>query len=187
MKELPIIIKPSELTFSIFSKTKSLIARPLGTLLIDSSILTKFLLSTLEGDQGLGKEDTIVCVGQSDDVWQQPKNKFLQKYDVTDFTTDGWMVATPKPENKVNSVEVTEDMTQNGEFAIIGQWGQKGYKEGPIQFGNTGDFICQNQTDLTDVWIVKRGLFNSSYEEVKLSVESSNIVNNVIPLFKKVV
>lgn len=36
-------------------------------------------------------------------------------------------------------------------------------KKKNVQSGESGDFICQNQTDPTDVWIVKRKLFLNTY------------------------
>lgn len=109
--------------------------------------------------------------------------KLLQKYDVTAIDTDGWMICTPKPDNAVNCIEVTKELLSTfngtnvsvkypddrmynmGDFAIEGQWGDDKYPElgKNIQWGSAGDFICQNLTDPTDVWIVRRRLFLNTY------------------------
>jgi hypothetical protein len=49
------------------------------------------------------------------------------------------------------------------DFTIIGQWGATVDGEKNVQRGTVGDFICQNQTDLSDVWVVKRKLFLNTY------------------------
>jgi hypothetical protein len=185
------------------TKTKNLIARPLCTLITDNSIMSKFMLSTLEGQQVL-KEDAIVCVGIGNDIWQQSKKSLLGKYDVTDFTTDGWMICTPKVGNSVECIEITEELLKSldlptehdiqpryDNFTIKAQWGQP-FVSGPdeyIQIGKTGDFICRPPEDRADVWIVARTMFQNTYETVSESasrIELKAPSANVIPLFKKV-
>jgi hypothetical protein len=102
---------------------------------------------------------------------------------VTEIDKDGWMICTPKPDNAVNCLEMSKDflasiretnaskpypddrMENMGSFAIEGQWGTADYPElgKNVQWGNTGDFICQNRTDPTDVWVVRRKLFLNTY------------------------
>ena len=112
----------------------------------------------------------VICVGEAGDAWQQMPKKLLAKYDVTAIDTDGWMICTPKPDNAVNCLEVNNEVwgnnplaTTNGEFTIIGQWGATVDGVANVQTGNVGDFICQNRTDPTDVWIVRRKLFLNTY------------------------
>jgi hypothetical protein len=181
--------------WDIATKTKNLIARPLSTLVIDGSILSKFLLATLEGEQIL-KADSIVCVGIGNDVWQQSKKTLLKNYDISDFTTDGWMVCTPKPENKRDAVEVTEEVfnsqcvfTSATEFEIVALWGKRSGNE-LIQIGKIGDFILRNQDIHNDIWIVARDMFLNTYETLKESSVREELrepSKNVIPLFKKVI
>ena len=165
------------------SKTATLRAKPLINLVVDRSVSSKFLVDTLEGQEPLG-DGSVICIGGAGDAWQQMPSKLLQKYDVTQIDTDGWMVCTPKPDNAVNCLEMTKEaldaallvknlsvpfpddrMYNMGSFAIEGQWGDVKYPQlgKKIQWGQTGDFICQNRTDPTDVWIVRRKLFLNTY------------------------
>lgn len=144
-------------------KTRPIKAKSLINLLVDRSVTSKFLLDTLEGNEVLG-DGSVVCVGEAGDAWQQMPKKLLGKYDVTALDNDGWMVCTPKPDNAVNVVEVTKEMAgPDGKFTIIGFWGAMVDGVANVQKGEAGDFICQNKSDLLDVWIVKRKLFLNTY------------------------
>jgi hypothetical protein len=136
--------------------------------MVDKSVTSKFLVDTLEGKENLG-DGAIICIGESNDVWQQMPKKLLQKYDVVEIDNDGWMVCEPKPDNSVECVEITPSIsdcfdtvhmwTTSEEFFIIGQWGESIYildKEISIQKADYGDFICRNRGDKTDIWVVKR-------------------------------
>jgi hypothetical protein len=92
----------------IASKTATLRAKPLINLLVDRSVSSKFLVDTLEGQEPLG-DGSVICIGGAGDAWQQMPKKLLQKYDVTQIDTDGWMVCTPKPDNAVNCLEMTKE------------------------------------------------------------------------------
>lgn len=149
------------------TKTKSLKAKHMSSLLIDKTVATKFLVDTLEGREPI-KEDAMVCVGEAGDAWQQTSKKLLAKYTVTSIDSNGWLGCDPKPDNEVNVVEVeyswcSVDGHNKNVFSIIGQWGATVGEEKNVQCGEVGDFICQNQSDPTDVWIVKRAIFNNSY------------------------
>lgn len=128
--------------------------------LADKEIVSKILIDTLEGKERLGL-DSIVCVGPAGDIWQQTSSKFFKKYDVVGVDPDGWFIGKPKPDNAVNCYQVNNV----SEFYIEGQWGENIEGVGVnIQRGSAGDYICQNQTDKTDVWIVRQSLFNNTYE-----------------------
>jgi hypothetical protein len=150
------------------SKTRPIKAKPLISLLVDRSVASKFLLDTLEGREPLG-DGAVVCVGEAGDAWQQAPRKPLQKYAVKGIDKDGWMECEPLPDNAVNCVEVTEDMLATHQsddavgFTIVGQWGATVGGEKNVQRGEAGDFICQNQTDPSDVWVVRRKLFLNTY------------------------
>ena len=162
------------------TKTRPIKAKPLINLLVDRTIVSKFLVNTLEGREPLG-DGVVICVGEAGDAWQQMPNKLLSKYDVTGIDKDGWMVCIPKLDNSVNVKEITDlflssksealkdypdDRMYNlGRFAISGHWGDNAYPTlgKNIQWGDMGDFICQSRTDSTDVWIVKRKLFLNTY------------------------
>jgi hypothetical protein len=155
--------------WNIASKTRPIKAKPLINLLVDRTVTSKFLVDTLEGREPLG-DGSVICVGEAGDTWQQMPKKLLQKYHVAAIDNDGWMVCEPLPDNAVDVVEVTGEMTADkngasatGAFYIIGQWGETMGEEKNVQRGKIGDFICRNQTDHSDVWIVKRKLFLNTY------------------------
>ena len=161
-------------SWSVAKKTKNIKAKPLISIMIDRSVTNKFLVDTLEGKEPLG-DGAIICIGESNDIWQQMPKKLLQKYNVIEIDKDGWMVCEPKPDNSVECVEITEILdgidtvhmwATEEEFFIIGQWGESIYildKEVSIQKADYGDFICRNREDKTDVWIVKRKIFLNTY------------------------
>lgn len=166
--------------WSVATKTRSLRAKPLVNLLVDRTVTAKFLVDTLEGRESL-RDGAVICVGESGDTWQQMPGKLLAKYDVTSIDSDGWMVCTPKPDNAVNVIEITGDllasdrrcvvpppdneMYKMADFYINGLWGDDNYLPfgKNVQWGNKGDFVCQNRTDAKDVWIVRRKLFLNTY------------------------
>lgn len=144
------------------SKTRNITAKPMCLLVIDKGLTSKLLLETLEGTQAL-KENSMVCIGVNNDVWQQDKSKLLAKYDVIDIDENGWMVCKPKPDNEVECCQVTTEILKGGRlFDIVGQWGRES-PDGFLQFGEVGDYICRNKTDKNDIWIVKHFLFRSTY------------------------
>jgi hypothetical protein len=156
-------ITPSTIkNWKIASKTRPIKAKPLVSLLVDRTVVSKFLVDALEGKEPLG-DGVVICVGEAGDAWQQMPKKLLQKYVVKSIDKDGWMDCEPLPDNAVNCIEVTSDMTTDGKFTIIGQWGATIGGEQNVQVGDQGDFICQNQTDPTDNWIVRRKLFLNTY------------------------
>jgi hypothetical protein len=148
--------------WKIASKTRPIKAKPLVSLMVDRTVTSKFLMDTLEGHEPLG-DGVVICVGEAGDAWQQMPKKLLQKYAVKGIDKDGWMECEPLPDNVVNVIEVDGGLTALGKFSIIGQWGATVNGEKNVQIGEHGDFICQNQTDPTDVWIVKRKLFLNTY------------------------
>jgi len=159
--------------WQVASKTASLRAKPIINLIVDRSVANKFLVDTLEAKEPVSP-DALFCIGQAGDAWQQMPKKLLAKYDVTAID-DGWLICTPKPDNAVNCVEVTRELIKlvdpenahlewiSKKFTIIGQWGETVDGVANVQRGDVGDFICQNQTDPTDVWVVRRKLFLNTY------------------------
>ena len=168
-------IDPTQITdWNIASKIRPIKAKPLINLLVDRTVTSKFLVDTLEGREPLG-DGVVICVGEAGDTWQQMPKKLLQKYAVKDIDRDGWMECEPLPDNAVDCVEVTGEMTADkngadalGQFYIIGQWGETlcvswvGDVQN-VQRGVVGDFICRNRLDHSDVWIVRRKLFLNTY------------------------
>ena len=143
------------------SKTKSIVAKHATTLTADSRLLSQLLINTLEGKEPIAQTN-MICLGVAGEAWQQTPKKLLAKYTITDIDHDGWLTCQPKPDNEVECYVVDGDLTQ---FYIIGHWGETlpdGTKN--VQAGIVGDVICRDPADPTDVWIVRRGLFNSTYE-----------------------
>jgi hypothetical protein len=150
-------------------KTKGIKAKAMNALLADESMLSKFLLDTIEGTQTL-KAGSIVCMGSAGDAWQQKERKLFSQYNVTGMTPDGWMLCEPKPDVERDAYEVAADQCgPDGDFSIIGQWGTEQIldnKKVYLQFGKVGDIICRNPEDHTDVWIVRRKEFDATQEFV---------------------
>jgi len=154
------------MSFRLATKTKPIQAKVLSSVLADRTIASKFLLDTLEGRQAIQLGPVVVCVGAGSEVWQQKVKKLLDKYTVTDITEDGWMTCTPKPENEVWAVEFS-----GGSFALLAQWGEKIESHANsdligkfFQKGQPGDYILRSVADPNDFWIVKRSLFDSTYD-----------------------
>lgn len=148
------------------TKTKAIRAMAMHVLFSNTRVLEKFLLNTLEGTQ-IPRANSMLCVGDAGEVWQQAKTKLFAKYTITDVDENGWLICTPKPDNEVLAVEVTPDLCGPAGFTLIGQWGEERTlrdKQVFLQYGEPGDFVCQSLTDLNDRWIVRRGLFLSTYE-----------------------
>ena len=143
------------------SKRKPLRAKALINLLVDRTVTNRFLVDTLEGNEPLG-DGVVICIGESGDCWQQSPKKLLQKYNVTSIDNDGWMVCEPRPDNSVKCWQVPFDVSSS-EISIIGLWGATRGTEKNIQSGQQGDYICQNESDPEDVWIVKRKIFENTY------------------------
>jgi hypothetical protein len=162
--------------WGVAKKVKGIKAKPLINLLVDRTVTSKFLVDTLEGKEPLG-DGVVICIGEANDAWQQMPSKLIAKYDIVDIDKDGWMICTPKQDanSSVNFFEITDAFTdsllnpdihpnrqQDGNYYIIGQYGEK-HDDGLRQNCVVGDFICQNRTDTTDVWIVRRKLFINTY------------------------
>lgn len=155
--------------WNIAKRTKKIKAKPLVSLLVDRSVINKLLIDTLET-----KDDSIICIGENNDIWQQMPSKLLQKYNVIDVDNDGWMVCEPKPENSVNCVEITNILSTSimdhkgdwnpSEKYFIVAWGESfSISTGENVNAEVGDFICQNREYPDDIWIVSRKIFNNTY------------------------
>ena len=161
------------INWKIAKKTKNIKAKPLISIMVDRSVTGKFLVDTLEGKEPLG-DGAIICIGDSNDIWQQMPKKLIQKYNVIEIDKDGWMICEPRPDNSVNCVEITNDLLPfvdsdnllfSSSFFIKGLWGEQMTlgEQMLIQNAEMGDFICQNRDEKNDVWIVKRKIFINTY------------------------
>lgn len=169
------ILSTANVSWRIAKKTRPLRAKPMVNLMVDRSVMSKFLVDTLEAKE-LVSPNAMFCIGESNDAWQQTPEKLLAKYTVESIDNDGWMVCSPKPENSVQFVEVTQDFLSSvkglREFRkenfgyIRGQWGQQIDGEANLQQFALGDFIARNRTDTTDQWVVRRKIWLNSYSEI---------------------
>ncbi len=140
-------------------KTKGLRAKPMISLLVDRSVMSKFLVDTLEARESVGP-NAMFCIGDAGDAWQQMPKSLLSKYDVTDVDDDGWMVCIPKPGNEVQFYEAKND------GYITGRWGETvDGKENQQRF-SVGDFVLRNPEDQDDMWVVQRKIFLNTYAEL---------------------
>jgi hypothetical protein len=154
------LIDTATLTFVVAKKVKPLQAKPMQCLLNDERVMAHFLLNTLEGTQML-KANSMVCIGVCGDVWQQDRNKLHQAYTPTEVDEDGWVTFTPKPDAERDACQILGVLT----FNIKAQWGTRQSDGSFIQVGNNGDYVLRSKEDPTDVWIVARKVFESTYEQ----------------------
>lgn len=173
-------IKVEEInSWNIAKKTKNIKAKPLISIMIDRSVVSKFLIDTLEGREAIG-DGAMICIGDSNDIWQQMPKKLISKYNVIDVDNDGWMICEPRPDNSIECVEITTDLLSiiddrhlwlnDSTFCIKGLWGEEVDVLGSkicIQKAEYGDFICRNREDKNDIWIVKRKIFMNTYNIIK--------------------
>lgn len=147
------------------TKTKAIRAKPLAQILVDNTVAEKFLLDTIEGLQVL-KAGSMVCIGIGNDAWQQSQKNLFKKYRVTAIDDNGWMTCEPLPDNEVLAIQITEDMCGPEGFSLMAQWGEERMVGGAqmfIQYGKAGDYLLQRTDDPTDVWIVAKKMFESTY------------------------
>ena len=123
-------------------------------------MLPHLRLTTLEGPQQL-KPKGWICQGAKGELWQQSAKKLAEKYEFGDSDEGGWISLSPRPDNAVNAAEVTRSQ---GGFAVRGQWGDEQPNGDLLQYGEGGDYVLQSRTDPDDVWIVKRHLFEATYD-----------------------
>jgi hypothetical protein len=148
--------------WKIAKKTKPLRAKPLVNLLVDRTVINKFLVNTLEAKEPLD-EGNVICIGEAGDAWQQEPKKLLKKYLVTAIDKDGWMICEPYPDNSVECFQVNFLInTHGGCHYLEAKWGST-YQNKTVQEFCQGDWILRNREDKSDVWVVRNKLFANSY------------------------
>ena len=156
-----ILLDTNTLTFKVAKKTKGLRAKPMVTLLVDRTVMSKFLVDTLEAKEPV-HADAMFCIGESNDAWQQSAKKLLSKYTVDAIDPEGWMVCNPKMENSVEFCQVNDTTGY-----IQGNWGEAVFGLGSnLQRYKPGDFVVRNREDHTDAWVVDQKIFLNSYTEI---------------------
>lgn len=159
IKDIP-VINSDDFAFVRVTKTKSIKAKPINIILNDQSVLSKFLLDTIEGHASL-KAGSMICIGAAGDAWMQSREKLVAKYNLTDIDADGWVTCQPKPENENDAVQIDHD------FCVFAHYGEDHVVNGQkkhVLFGKAGDWLLRSITDKTDNWIVARKLFEATYE-----------------------
>ena len=153
------LLDTNTLAFKVAKKTKGLRAKPMVTLLVDRTVMSKFLVDTLEAKEPV-HADAMFCIGESNDAWQQSAKKLLSKYTVDAIDPEGWMVCNPKQESSVEFAQVLF------EGFLQGNWGETFGEYKNIQRYKLGDFVVRNREDHTDTWVVDQKIFINSYTEI---------------------
>lgn len=150
----------------VAKKTKGLRAKPIVNLLVDKSVLNKFLVDTLEAREPVSA-DAIMCIGESNDAWQQTGSALLKKYTVESIDPEGWMVCMPRPDQSVEFFEVTREMVdEDGICYVVGKWGQTINGVERLQRAAEGDMVVRNRSDAVDQWVVNRKIWRNTYNEL---------------------
>lgn len=150
------VVDTSTATFGRAKKTRPIQAKPLSSVLVDASVISKFLIGTLEGKEPVTIAN-LLCVGEVGEPWQQSPKALLKKYDITNITAEGWLVCTPKPENEV------EFYFADKAGYIVGLWGETIDGVANLQAVAVGDAIARQTYDYNDQWVVRRNLFDATY------------------------
>jgi len=143
-------------------KTAKILAKKIKELFPDSAVHSVIKIKTLEGDQSILSAEDYLCCGPSGEFWQQKEKNIVKGYNLLkdQGILFGWSVFEPKPDKEINYTKIYCD--EKG-FYILGQWGEK-TDEGLVQKGVSGDYIAQRPDDPSDVWIIKEGIFNNTYQ-----------------------
>jgi hypothetical protein len=146
-------------------KTQGLRSKPLVSLIVDKSVVNKFLIDTLEGREPIDSAN-MFCIGDAGDAWQQTAKALLKKYDIKNIDSDGWMICEPKPENEVEFFQWIPDPIPFGYTYIKGQWGATIEDVFNLQKIVAGDFVCRQPDNHDDQWVVQCRLFRNTYTEL---------------------
>lgn len=150
----------------VAKKIKGLRAKPIVNLLVDRTVLNKFLVDTLEAREPVSA-DAIMCIGECNDAWQQTGTALLKKYTVESIDPEGWMVCMPRPGQSVEFFEVTPDMVSpDGWCFIVGKWGRTIDGLERLQRAAVGDIVVRSRTDTADQWVVNRKIWRNTYNEL---------------------
>lgn len=151
----------------IAKKTKGLRAKPIISILVDRTVLNKFLVDTLEAREPVSA-DAVMCIGDHNDAWQQSASGLLKKYSVEGIDADGWMMCVPRPDASVEYFEVTDAMVdqQKGFCYIVGKWGETIDGVPNLQRAVPGDVVARNRGDDSDQWVVNRKVWTNTYSEL---------------------
>ena len=89
---MPVVLDTSTLDgWKLVRKVQPIRSKPMVTLLVDTSVMSKFLVDTLEAKEPISP-DSLFCIGQANDAWQQSAKALLRKYTVVGVDAEGWML-----------------------------------------------------------------------------------------------
>ena len=112
-------------------------------------------VETLEGRLQAQPGDYL-CRGVRQELWPQKEKNLLEKYVASGrFDKDGWQRMDPKPD-----VQAVEAAQIDHSFIVKASWGELA--------GKAGDYVVRSRTDQSDVWLVDRVIFESTYQFVSL-------------------
>lgn len=110
---------------------------------------TAQIVDSLEGRQQV-KPGDYLCRGIQGECWPQSANKLNEKYVATDDWDGGWQRFDPRPDAApVQAAQVHEA------FRVHASWGELS--------GKPNDYVVRSSSDLSDIWIVDRTIFEASY------------------------
>lgn len=139
---------------------------------------TECKIRTMEGDVFITvKDDIYLMIGYSGEVYPIEKHVFDSKYTATDETFVREFEYAPTiinvAEGKLYELMPHAKMCKSGVGApmyvrpitkytkVFTRWDYEGY-----MVGNEGDMLCYSTTDHRDVYVVKREVFEKTYERV---------------------
>ena len=168
--ELHPLLDPSQFQFVKVQKTKPIKAKPLATILIDESVMSKMFLATLEGHQSL-KSGSFVCWGVDNDVWQCSAKSIHDKYTPVSVDGLGWTLFEPKKDTPVDACLIDErtfEFGPAGGFSVINPtWGDDRVVDGKavyLHYGVAGDYVMRGLASEDDYYRIARKFFDNTYE-----------------------
>lgn len=133
---------------------------------------------TLEGDLDVEvRNDTYIMIGIKGEIYPIIKEKFLSSYEVTEepyrFEGEyGPLVKDAVEEKNISLVPYAKSCISTGESRIYAkeltsrvkvftEWDEEKY-----MLGKQGDYLAVRADDLHDVYVIERGIFGKTYQEV---------------------
>lgn len=122
--------------------------KPLWARLLDSDCEVESREGRLQARAG-----DYICRGVVGEQWPQEETKLFEKYVATgQFDADGWQRFDPKPDTRpVLAAQIDHA------FRVVAHWGELN--------GKAGDYVVRSQSDVSDIWIVDKTIFEATYEK----------------------
>lgn len=171
------IIDTSRANWGLCKKTKGMRTKPMNEIFPDAETASQFTLSSREGPAVIDFS-AVMCVGVSGDAWQQAPATIEKKYIAEGTDIQGWKRWLPKPEVEVDYFEVDAHfLAEEGFFSdstiyLKGTWGSVIEGVENLQSLQLGDFVCRQQHDHADQWVVRKAIYDSSYQVLNAPFQS---------------